>query len=252
MKQTLLEMVQRILESVDGQVVESINDTREAMQVANCVKETYQHLLYTRDIKARNNLIQVHSASDTKRPTTFIINDDIAQIDVFKYYDKKNERYVDLTWMDPDKFIDRSLSLNPTKENVDNLVEPVSGVRYNVYNDRCPQYYTSFNDKEFICDAYNKEDSNTLMEQYTVMFGIIIPDFKLEDTFVPDLAPQHFPLLVSEAKVQAAYELNKVFDQLENNRAMKQKVTADKHAQRVRGLTTTLWKNRIRNGRAIW
>lgn len=43
MKQTLLEMVQRILESIDGQMIESIEDTREAVQVANCVKETYYH-----------------------------------------------------------------------------------------------------------------------------------------------------------------------------------------------------------------
>lgn len=251
MKQTLLEMVQRILESVDGQMVESIEDTREAMQVANCVKETYQHLLYTRDIKARNNLIQVHSVSDLNRPTTFLINDDIAQIDVFKYYDKENERYVDLKWLDPVEFLDRSLSLNPTKDNVENYTDPTSGVKYNVYNDRCPQYYTSFNDHEFICDAYNNKDSHTLMEEYTTVFGIIIPEFKLEDTFIPDLAPQHFSLLLSAAKVQAAYELNKVFDQLENNRAMKQIVTADKHAQRVRGLETTLWKNRIKSGRVI-
>ena len=59
MKQNLLEMVQRILQAVDGQMVDSIEDTREAMQVAQCIKETYEHLLYTRDIKARSNLVQL-------------------------------------------------------------------------------------------------------------------------------------------------------------------------------------------------
>ena len=41
MKQTLLEMTQRILEAIDGQMVESIEDTREAMQIARCIKESY-------------------------------------------------------------------------------------------------------------------------------------------------------------------------------------------------------------------
>lgn len=251
MKQNLLEMVQRILEAIDGQMVESIEDTREAMQVARCVKESYEHLLYTRDIKAKANLVQMHSLSDTKQPTVFSINDNIEQITMFKYYDKENERYVDLTWMEPEQFVSMCLDRNPTKDNVQNVTEPHSGIRYNVYNDRCPQYFTSFNDKEFVCDAFNSKDSHTLMEQYTVVYGYVQPEFRLEDEFVPDLAPQHFGLLLSTAKVQATYELNKTLDELEHNRLMKQRVTADKHAQRVRGQDGTTWKNRKRYGRIL-
>lgn len=251
MKQNLLEMVQRILEAIDGQMVESIEDTREAMQVARCVKESYEHLLYTRDIKAKANLVQMHSLSDTNQPTVFSINDNIEQITMFKYYDKENERYVDLTWMEPEQFVSMCLDRNPTKDNVQNVTEPHSGIRYNVYNDRCPQYFTSFNDKEFVCDAFNSEDGHTLMEQYTVVYGYVQPEFRLEDEFVPDLAPQHFGLLLSTAKVQATYELNKTLDELEHDRLMKQRVTADKHAQRVRGQDGTTWKNRKRYGRIL-
>lgn len=251
MKQTLLEMTQRILEAIDGQLVESIEDTREAMQVARCIKESYEHLLYTRDIKVKSDLVQLHSLSDVTRPTVFYINDNIEQITLFKYYDKSNDRYVDLQWMEPEQFIDMCLSRNPLKDNVQNVVDEDSGVRYNIYNDRCPQYYTSFNDKEFVLDAFNKDDCATLMEQYTVVYGYVEPEFKLEDTFIPDLAPQHFSLLLSTAKVQATYELNKTLDQLENDRARKQKATADKHAQRLRGQDGTTWKTRKRNGRIL-
>lgn len=244
-------MVQRVLESVDGQMVESISDTREAMQVANIIKECYEHLLYTRDIKAKSNLVQLHSMSDTTHPTLFTINNDIEQITLFKYFDKSNDRYVDLTWMDPEQFVDMCLDRNPTKDNVMSVKDDASGVRYNVYTDRCPQYFTSFDDLHIVCDAFNSQDSHTLLEEYTTVYGYKQPEFKLEDTFVPDLAPQHFSLLLSEAKVYAGYELNKVIDSLERDRAMKQKVTADKHAQRVRGLDTTLWKNRIKTGRKL-
>lgn len=251
MKQNLLEMVQRILEAIDGQMVESIEDTREAMQVARCVKESYEHLLYTRDIKAKSNLVQLHSKSDTTQPTVFTFNDNLEQISMFKYFDKTNDKYVDVIWMEPEQFIDMCLNRNPLQENVQNITEPVSGVKYNIYNDRVPQYYTSFNDKELVCDSYNANDGHTLMEQYTVVYGYVEPEFKLEDTFVPDLAPQHFSLLLSTAKVQATYELNKTVDNLERDRMMKQKVTADKHAQRQRHQDGTTWKNRQRFGRVI-
>lgn len=250
MKQNLLQMVQRILEAIDGQMVESIEDTREAMQIARCIKETYEHLLYTRDIKAKNNLIQMHSMSDTEQPTVFLINDDVQQIEVFKYYDAANKRYVDLNWMEPADFIDMCLHRDPTKDNIRNITDP-SGVRYNVFTDRAPMYYTSFDDNHLVCDAYNVEDGSTLLEEYTVIYGTICPEFKLEDTFVPDLAPQHFSLLLSESKVQATYELNKEMDTLERDRAMKQKVTADKHAQRVLGQDGTTWKNRKSYGRVL-
>ena len=252
MKTTLLEMVQRILESIDGQMIESIEDTREAEQVANCIKETYYHLLYTRDIKSTNNIIQMHSMSDVTKPTVFYINDDIAQLSLFKYYDKHNDRYVDLQWLYPEEFIDRSLSLKADEDhpNVQKVVDE-SGVVYNIYNDRAPQYYTSFDDKHFICDAFNKEDTSTLIEQYTVAYGIVLPEFKIEDNFVPDLAPQHFPLLLSKSKVQAAYELNKTFDELEADRARKQAATAGKHARRTEGLEETLWRNKPMTGRRL-
>lgn len=243
-------MVQRILEAIDGQMVESIEDTRESMQVARCIKETYEHLLYTRDIKAKNNLIQMHAMSDTAHPTVFEINDNIQQIEVFKYYDAANDRYVDLRWMEPAEFIDMCLHRDPHKDNIINITDP-SGVRYNIYNDRVPTYYTSFDDSHMVCDAFNKEDGSTLIENYTVVYGTVCPEFRLEDTFVPDLAPQHFSLLLSEAKVQATYELNKELDTLERDRAMKQKVTADKHAQRVLGQDGTTWKTRKSYGRTL-
>ena len=182
-KMTLLEMVQRILEYTDGQVVQSINDTREAMQVAQCVKESYEHLLYTRDIKAKADLIQLHSMSDTTQPTVFHINDDVEQISLFKYYDKHNERYVTLQWMEPECFIDLCLHRDPRKDNVITITEPTSGVKYNVYNDRVATYYTSFNDKDIVCDAWNSEDTDTMVEEYTVVYGYKQPVFKLEDTW---------------------------------------------------------------------
>lgn len=243
-------MVQRILESRDAQVVESINDTREAMQVANIIKETYEHLLYVRDIKSRNNLLTFESLSDLEHPTYLRFKDDVAQIDLIKYYNKSAEKYNDLQWMEPEKFIDRSLHLNPNADNVETCTD-FSGVIFNVYNDRAPQFWTSFDDTNIVLDAYDKSIENTVQETNTVSYGIKIPQFKLEDTFVPDLAPQHFSLLLSKSKVMAAMELDKEYDQLEDDRARKQLITANEHARRLLGQEPVLWQNRIRTGRHL-
>lgn len=248
MKQTLLEMVQRILESRDAQVVNSIEDTREAMQVANIIKETYYHLLYVRDIKSRTNLITFDTLSNKDLPTYLRFKDDVAQIDMLKYFDKKQEKYVDLTMVDPQEFIERSLMLNP-KEDFITTCTDFSGVKFNVYNDRAPSIWTSFDDEHITLDAFNKEVEDTITETNAMSYGIKYPEFKLEDTFIPDLAPQHFTLLLSKSKVMAAMELDKEFNQLEDDRARKQLMTVNDHSKRLRGQEATLWKNRNRSGR---
>lgn len=248
MKQTLLEMVQRILESLDLQVVNSLKDTREAQQVARIVKETYYHLLHVREIKSKSNLIQLQSLSDTAHPTYLRFNDDVTNIDQFKYYKQDEEKYVDIEWVDPEEFLERSLSLNPKRDNVTQIVD-FSGIKLNVRNDKHPQYYTSFDDEYIVLDSWNKEVEHTINEQNTVVYGVKLPPFLLEDTFVPDIAPQHFGYLLSKAKVQAGTELLKEYDKLEDYKALKHIETANKHAQRQTGQEPLLWRNRQRSGR---
>lgn len=248
MKRTLLEMVQRILESRDMQLVNSIFDTREAMQVANIIKECYIHLLYVREIKSQNTLLSFDSLSDLDHPTYLKFKEDIAQIDLFKYYDKKNEKYNDLQLLQPQDFIDRSLSLNPKDDNITQIVDP-SGITINVYNDRAPSYWTSFDDVHVVLDAWDSSVEDTVQETNTVAYGIKIPEFKLEDTFIPDLAPQHFSYLLSKAKVMTAMEFDREYNQLEDDRARKELITANEHARRLKGQVPELWMNRPRSGR---
>ena len=98
-------------------------------------------------------------------------------------------------------------------------------------------------------DSYNKEIENTVEQANTVAYGIRIPEFKIEDTFVPDLAPQHFSYLLSKAKVMTAMEFDKEYNQLEDDRARKELITSNEHARRLRGQTPELWENRMRSGR---
>lgn len=255
MKQTVLEMVQRILESLDLQVVNSIYDTREAQQIARIIKETYYHLLHVREIKCKNDLIQLHSLSNTKYPTYLQFNEDVTNIDQFKYFVKDENRYVDIQWLEPEEFLERSLQLSkkffdPNVTNVEKIVD-FTGVTLYVYNDRHPRYYTSFDDTHIVLDSWDSEVEHTVEEENTVVYGIKLPEFKLEDTFVPDLSPQHFGYLYSQSKVQAGNELLKEIDRLELDRAKKQLITSNEHSRRQKGLTPVLWQNRQRSGRHL-
>lgn len=248
MKQTLLEMVQRILESRDMQLVNSIFDTREAVQVANIIKECYIHLLYVREIKSQNTLLTFDSLSDLQHPTYLKFKDDIAQIDSFKYRDAITGKYSDLQLLQPQDFLDRSLNLDPSNPDVTQIID-FSGITLNVYNNRQPQYWTSFDDIHVVLDAWNREAEDTIEETNTVAYGVRIPEFKIEDTFVPDLAPQHFSYLLSKAKVMTAMEFDREYNQLEDDRARKELITANEHARRLKGQTPVLWANRMRSGR---
>lgn len=248
MKQNLLSMVQRILESRDAQEINSIQDTREAMQVANIVKETYEHLMYVRDIKAKNNLLTLHSMSDLKHPTYLQFKDDIAQVDMIKYFNKDSGRYTDLQYLKPEEFINRSFMLNPREPYVV-MVKDYTDVMLYVRNDKGPQFWTSFDDNHIVLDSWDSSVEDTIEEENTVSYGVKIPQFILEDDFVPDLAPQHFPLLLSKSKVMAAMELDREYDQMEDDRARKQLMTVNDHSKRLLGQDSTLWQNRKLSGR---
>jgi len=53
-KMTVLEIVQDILNDLDGDAVNSINDTVEALQIAQIVKTTFNNILDGKDFHIRN------------------------------------------------------------------------------------------------------------------------------------------------------------------------------------------------------
>lgn len=250
MKQTLLEMVQKIEESIQGQEINSISDTREALQIANIIKDSYYYLLRVRQIEPKNNLFSFHSLSDLTKPVYLKILDVVTEFDMFKYFDKKDERYIDLQYVEPQEFIERSLTLNPKEDNVERI-QDFSGIYFNIKNDKHPQYYTIFDDEHIVLDSYDKSVEDTIQESNVIAVGVKLPPFELEDTFIPDLAPQHFGLLFSKAKVKATYELDSTINQIEQDDMRKQLITADRYSRRVRSPVSTLWKNRERTGRHI-
>ena len=139
MKQTLLDMVQRIAEFIDGETVSSINDTRESMQIATIVKETYQYFLQTREINTRDNIVHFDDVIDVTKPNYLTYKDTVLEIFDLRYKDLENDRYNKIEYVDPETFLTKALSLDPTEENVVS-VKDYSDITYYIRNDKTPQY----------------------------------------------------------------------------------------------------------------
>lgn len=86
-EQTLLEMTQDVLSSLDSDEVNSISDTTESLQVATIIKNKYYDILTRGDLPAQEVLLQLTASGDATLPTLMYIPDGVTKIDWIKYFD---------------------------------------------------------------------------------------------------------------------------------------------------------------------
>jgi len=86
MKYTVLEMTQSILSAMDSDEVNSINDTTEASQVAECIRTTYNSLVSRLNLPANNQLISLTASTDATQPTVMTMPDGVQRLDWVKYF----------------------------------------------------------------------------------------------------------------------------------------------------------------------
>lgn len=225
-------MVQRISEFIDGETINSIGDTRESSQIANIVKETYQYLLQTREINTRDNIVHFDDVVQAEeKPNYLKYKDTVFEIFDLQYKDLDSGRYSRVQYLDPEVFLQKALSLDPNDENVQQVVD-YSNITYYIRNDKQPSYYTSFDDIHIAFDSYNSSLETTVHDNNVIAQGRYMPEFALEDDFVPNMAPQHFPLLLSKSKEIAGVELKEYTNPLESDRANKLMIITNKLAHR--------------------
>lgn len=68
MKYTLIELVQRILESMDSDEVSDISQTPESLAVANIVKECYFNIISGLDLPESKGIFQLDASTDSAKP----------------------------------------------------------------------------------------------------------------------------------------------------------------------------------------
>lgn len=217
MRMTLLEMVQDILEALNGDEVNSIGDSVEAIQVAGEIKTAYYVLLNQSDQPYQEGAVQLTPSVDLDRPTHMKLPDNIKQVHWVRYNDNDDDGWRDIQYICPEDFLKQSLDLfnqSPVKEVVD-----FSDVRLYIKTDRAPCYYTTFDEQWLIFDAYNSALESTLQNNNSVVWCSTVPDWQQEDDFVPKLRVDLFPLLMSEARSAAFINIKQVANSKDEQRS---------------------------------
>lgn len=248
-KPTLLDLTQRVAVFCNAGSVNTINDTRESLQIATIIKETFEDLIMRNEIRTSQVLLQLQSVSDVNKPTHLLMQPEVLTVDLLKYK-KPDGTLIDLQYKPAIDFVEDSLHLNPEEEPIQTVTD-FSGILFNVRTDKDPQYWTIFengSEEYVVLNSLNREFEDTIEGIHVVAYGRIMPEFKLEDTFIPPLSTQQFPVLLSRSKVAAAKELKNQFNEIEYDKARKQFIqVSQQHESQFRGTTT--WNNREKTGR---
>ena len=237
-KPTLLAIVQEILSDMDSDVINSINDTDEAGQVAQIVKSTYDAMISNRNWPHTKRIIHLDSYSDSDKPTHMIISEDFKEI-ISIYYDKKKNGetrllYQEVKWLDPDDFLRHTNSRNSDDDIITTVTDP-SGVLLLIQNNKAPTYYTSFDDETIVFDSYDSEVDNTIQASKTQARAYVIPDFIIDDDTIPDLPLEAFSALIEEAKSKSMYKLKQTQDIKSEQEAGRQQRWLSRKAWTVAG-----------------
>lgn len=241
MKYTLLELVQTILSSTDGEEVNSINDTVESQQVVEIVKTVYNDMVTRGDIAAVKVPFTLTASGDSTKPTLMTKPTAIANINWVKYNceddDDTDPVWREIRYMPLEDFFTYTHQFNPSETNVGTMTVAVDAynIVFNYYDDRAPQYYTVVEDDTLIFDSYDSEVDTTLQSSKSLCFGGRNTTFVKSDSWTPELSPDQFALLLNEAKSLAWLEQK----QMEHPKAERAARRNWQHLARMRRTTPT-------------
>lgn len=255
MKQTLLEMVQLILSSIDGEEVNSIDDTVEANQVALIVKSVYYDMLSDISLPEIETLVQLDASGDNAKPTLMTVPSDVIKIYSLMYDVKENgdtyPNYRTCKFMNFDEFIAMQQGYREDTEAVGSMTVVSNGENYTVLfkNDRAPTYYTTIGDSQVIFDSYDSVIDTTLQKTKTLCKGQVVPVFTMSDAFTPSLDPTQFSYLVNRAKVRAFNELKQQENVEAGGEARRQKIIVQKRKRKTPDAPPEVYRVASRFGR---
>ena len=217
-KLSLLDMTQNILSSLESDVVNSIDDTVEAVQVAEFVREAYYDLMTQREWPFLRELSSLEGLGDTSRPTHMQMPESINKL----YWVKYNKK--EITWMEPDMFHAMISQRVP-------LASVVDANGYMLNGD--PTYWTSFDDTTIVFDGYDSGVDTTLQQSKCVVYALRVASWTHTDSFVPNMPEKFFPTLLAEAKSSCFVNLKQQANPREERKAQRGRVA----------LRDSIWRN---------
>lgn len=225
MKMTLLEMVQNILSALDSDEVTDINDTVESIQVAEIIKETFYEQFNNILLPSSTTLLKIDGISNVNSPNYMKFNSDVDNIKWIKYKDYRNQnRFSDVLFVTPEEFLNLVLKYSSSTNNVRLTTDPSSSVTYYIKTNKCPTYYTSFDNNYIAFDSYDSGYEATLHSNSSIAYGTKTKSFTMNNGFIPNIPENLFPLLLAEAKSVCFINLKQISSSKEEQRARRQRI----------------------------
>lgn len=223
-KMTLLEMVQNIASALDTDEINSISDTIESIQIAEVIKETFYEQFNDIHVPELQRLGRLEDVNDPSRPNVLKIPSNMTNIEWIKYKDFRNtDKFTDVEYISPEDFLNRQLNYTSSAYNVQSITD-FGGFSYYIPNNTRPIYYTMFDDQNIVFDGYDAESEAALQSSNTLVFGTFAPEFLMEDTFIPPIDGNLFPLLLAESKSVCFVNLKQISSSKEEQRARRQRI----------------------------
>lgn len=254
MRYTLLELTQRILSSMESDEVSDINETQEAVDVVQIIRECYNDIVGQLDLKHNQGVFKLDASTDNTKPVLMTLPTECVNLDWLKYNigTLAMPDYKNLCYITQQEFLYLQDGLDPSATETKTMDFTVNSDTFKVKfrDDRYPTYYTIFDDRTLIFDAFDSDVENTLTNERSMGYGNLVPEFRLENSWVPDLDPRQFQLLLQDAKSTAHVELKqqsnpKAEAKYRRNRILAQRTRDDNRPSHTRQTAHYFGRSRV-------
>lgn len=229
MKMTLLEMVIKVLNATDGDEINSIVDTVEALETATDIQTVYYDIIGRKDWQFLRVLSTLNSVGDSDKPTHLLLPEHTSKIETLQYNKRQSvggrNFYKEVYFKYPDEFLTYVNARDNTASNYDEVTD-ANGAKIIIRNDAHPTYFTSFDDIYVVMDAYNSTIESTLQGSQTQTLIYKHPEWSVDDNFIPELPAEMFSMFLAECM---SFKLAKDTDQL----IKKTEQTASRHQRHL-------------------
>lgn len=240
MQRTLLEMVQSILASTDGDEVTAITDTAESKQIADIIRQSFYEIASNEKLPEHFTLFELTETSSST-PVTMTKPTGIINIDWIKYdnilADETSPNLIEVEYVPFDVFSGRMLGLDSTDSTVEDYDVTVGSETFKMkcWNDKSPVLYTTYNDNTILFDAYDAEVETYLKKSKTMCWGLKEQTWTHSDSFVPPLDHRLSNLLFQEAKAQVFSELKQIESVKTEKKARQARLTVQQDKADING-----------------
>lgn len=239
MKQTLLEITQSILASMDSDEVNSIGDTIESHDIALLLRDVYYDIAVELNLVAHESLFELEPSLDADKPVLMYLPENVSKLEWLKYNNKlitdDNSTYLPVKFKPFNEFYTMQNGLRETTTDVGEMSFDMNNESFEIMyaTDRMPMFYTVIGNNTILFDSIDIEEDTTLVKEKTMCGGLVYPTFILDDAFIPDLDAAQFPYYRNRAKVRAFAEKKQVDNKEAASEARNQKVLMQKRKNRI-------------------